>query len=42
LSLSLGEEHKLRVPVNRVLRNVFEPKTEEVIGENCMMRSFRN
>jgi hypothetical protein len=34
-SPSLGEEHKFRV-----LRKVFEPKTEEVRGENCMMRSF--
>jgi hypothetical protein len=41
-SLSLGEEHKMRVPVNRVLRKVFEPKTEELIGENCTMRSFMN
>jgi hypothetical protein len=32
-SLTLGEEHRLRVFENRVLRRVFGPKTDEVTGE---------
>jgi hypothetical protein len=31
-SLSLREEHRLRVFENRVLRGIFGPKREEVIG----------
>jgi hypothetical protein len=33
LSLSLSEEHRLRVFENRVLRRIFGPKREEVTGE---------
>jgi hypothetical protein len=29
----LREEHRLRVFENRVLRKVFEPKSEEVLGD---------
>jgi len=32
-SLILREEHRLRVFENRVLRKIFGPKTDEVIGE---------
>jgi hypothetical protein len=32
LSLSLREEHRLRVSENRVLRRIFGPKREEVVG----------
>jgi hypothetical protein len=32
-SLPLSEEHRLEVFVNRVLRRVFGPKTDEVIGD---------
>jgi maleate cis-trans isomerase len=32
-SLILGEEHKLRVFENRVLRKLFGPKRDEVTGE---------
>jgi hypothetical protein len=32
-SLTLREEHKLRVFENRVLRRIFGPKGDEVIGE---------
>jgi hypothetical protein len=31
-SLTLREEHRLRVFENRVLRKVFRPKTDEIIG----------
>jgi hypothetical protein len=31
-SLTLREEHRLRVFVNRVLRRIFKPKRAEVIG----------
>jgi hypothetical protein len=31
-SLTLGEEHRLRMCKNRVLRRIFGPKREEVIG----------
>jgi hypothetical protein len=37
-SLTLREEHKLLVYVNRVLRRIFGPKREG--GENCITRSF--
>jgi hypothetical protein len=30
--LTLGEEHRLRVFQNRVLRRIFGPKREEVVG----------
>jgi hypothetical protein len=32
LSLTLSEEHRLRVFENRVLRRIFGPKTDEVTG----------
>jgi hypothetical protein len=32
LSLTLREEHRLRVFENRVLRRIFEPKRGEVTG----------
>jgi hypothetical protein len=42
LSLILREEHRLRVFENRVLRKIFRPKRDEVIGgwRTCIMRSF--
>jgi hypothetical protein len=33
LSLTLREEHRLRVFENRVLRRIFEPKRDEATGE---------
>jgi hypothetical protein len=38
-SLTLREEHRLRVFENKVLRRIFGPKRHEVTG-NCIMRSF--
>jgi hypothetical protein len=38
--LTLREEHGLRVFKNRVLRRIFEPKRDEVSGENYVMRSL--
>jgi hypothetical protein len=35
----LGEEHRLRVFENRVLR-IFVPKREKKIGENYIMMNF--
>jgi hypothetical protein len=32
-SLTLGEEHRLRVFMKRVLRKIFGPKTAEVKGD---------
>jgi hypothetical protein len=32
-SLTVGEERRLRVFVNRVLRRIFGPKREEVVGD---------
>jgi hypothetical protein len=32
-SLTLREEHRLRVFENRVLRRIFEPKRDEVTGK---------
>jgi hypothetical protein len=32
-SLMLREEHRLRVSENRVLRRIFGPKSDEVMGE---------
>jgi hypothetical protein len=32
LSLTLREEHRLRVFENRVLRRIFGPKRDEVMG----------
>jgi hypothetical protein len=32
-SLTLREEHRLRVFENKVLRSIFSPKRDEVIGE---------
>jgi hypothetical protein len=42
-SLTLREEHRLRVFEKRVLRRIFGPKRDEMTGEwrNCIMRSFR-
>jgi hypothetical protein len=41
-SLTLSEEHRLRVFENRVLRRIFGTKRNEVteFGENCIMRNF--
>jgi hypothetical protein len=39
-SLTLREEHRLRVFENRVLRRIFGPRRDEVTGENCITRSF--
>jgi hypothetical protein len=40
-SLTLREEHRLRVFENRMLRRIFGPKKDEVtVEENCIMRSF--
>jgi hypothetical protein len=33
LSLTLREEHRLRVFENRVLRRIFVPKRDEITGE---------
>jgi hypothetical protein len=41
-SVTLKEEHKLKVFENMVLRRIFGPKGEEMVGENCLMRSFVN
>jgi hypothetical protein len=37
-SLTLREEHKLRVFENRLLRRIFGPKMEG--GESCITKSF--
>jgi hypothetical protein len=39
-SLTLREEHRLRMLDNKVLRRVFGPKRDEVTGGSCVMRSF--
>jgi hypothetical protein len=41
-SLTLREEHRLRVFENRVLRRIFGPKRDEVTGdgENYITRRF--
>jgi hypothetical protein len=40
-SLTLREEHRLRVFENRLLRRIFELKRDEVTGgEKCVMKSF--
>jgi hypothetical protein len=38
----LREEHRLRVFENRVMRRIFGPKRDEVMGneESCTMRNF--
>jgi hypothetical protein len=33
LSLALREEHRLRVFENRVLRRIFGPKMQELVGD---------
>jgi hypothetical protein len=38
-SLTLREEHILRVIVNRVLRRIFEPRMDEVRGESRKLRN---
>jgi hypothetical protein len=41
LGLALREEHRLKVFENRVLRRIFGPKRDEVMGElSCIMRNF--
>jgi hypothetical protein len=40
-SLTLREEHRLRVFVNRALRGIFGPKRKwQEAGEDCIMGSF--
>jgi hypothetical protein len=40
-SLTLREEHRLRVFENRVLRKIFGPKGRKMDhGENCIIMSF--
>jgi hypothetical protein len=41
-SLAVREEHTLRVFENKVLRKIFGPKRDEVMGgwRNCKTRSF--
>jgi hypothetical protein len=39
-SLTLREEHRLRVFENRVQRKVFGQKRDEENGEYCITRSF--
>jgi hypothetical protein len=40
-SLILGEEHRLRVFENRVLRKIYGPKGRKTdCGENCIMMNF--
>jgi hypothetical protein len=38
-SLTLGEEHRLRVFENRILRRIFGPKTDGVTGGWRKLRS---
>jgi hypothetical protein len=38
-SLTLREEHRLRIFENRVLRKIFWPKKDEVIGESRRLHS---
>jgi hypothetical protein len=38
-SLSLREEHRLRVSENRVLRRIFGPKSEEVAGDRIILHN---
>jgi hypothetical protein len=40
-SLSLREEHRLRVFENRVLKRIFRPKRDEVTGEWRKLRNER-
>jgi hypothetical protein len=42
VSLTLREEHRLRVFERRVLRGIFVPKGRKwrETGEDCIMRSF--
>jgi hypothetical protein len=42
-SITLRDEHRLRVFENRVLRRIFGPKREELIGDckkNCIIRNL--
>jgi hypothetical protein len=41
VSLTLSEEHRLRVFENRVLRRIFGPKRDEVTGEWRQVKSRR-
>jgi hypothetical protein len=38
-SLTLREEHRVRVFKNRVLRRIFSPKRDEVTGESRKLHS---
>jgi hypothetical protein len=38
--LTLREEHRQRVFENKVLRRIYGPKSDEVMEENCIIRSF--
>jgi hypothetical protein len=40
LGLSLGEEHRLRVFENRMLRKTYGPKRKTSHGENYIMMNF--
>jgi hypothetical protein len=40
-SLALRDEFCLRVFENRVLRRIFEPKRDEMTGENYIMRNLK-
>jgi hypothetical protein len=39
-SLTLREEHRLWVFENRVLRRIFEPKRDEVMGEQIKLHNW--
>jgi len=39
-SPTLREEHRMKVFENRMLKRILGPKREEVVGEDCIMRSF--
>jgi hypothetical protein len=39
-SLTLREEHRLRVFENRILRRIFGPKRDEVTGESFTVSNF--
>jgi hypothetical protein len=39
-SLILREEYRLNVSQNRILRKIFGPEREEVVGGDSIMRSF--
>jgi hypothetical protein len=41
-NVKIVDQHRLRVFENRVLRRIFRPKRDEVMGgwKNCIMRNF--